>query len=113
MSGGCGGRGGGLCLRLVLVMPALKGIVLGPEGEIGLRTKMRGGGGLGGGGGRDFLFSAVGSFAITGSEFPVTSCCVLRKTGLIKDKALLEQLFSPSEVSGQVLVSSFPNGVQV
>lgn len=79
---------------------------------------MRGGGGLGGGGGRDFPFSAVVSFAISVATFPVRSFCVLRKTGLIKDKALLEQLLSPSEAFGQVSVRGsgtfrLPVGVQV
>lgn len=79
---------------------------------------MRGRGGLGGGGGRDFPFSTVVSFAITVAAFPVRSCCVLRKTGLIKDKALLEQLLSPSGALEQMSVRGseafrFPVGVQV
>lgn len=69
-------------------------------------------------GGRDFPFCAVASFVITVATFPVRSCCVLRKTGLIKDKALLEQLLSPSGAFGQVSVRSsgtfrLPVGVQV
>lgn len=94
-------------------MGACKGIVLEIWDTTGPQTEMRGGGGLGGGGGRDFPFSAAKSLVITVAAFFVRSCCVLRKVGFIKDKALV---LSPLEALGLLSVSErfrFPVGLQV
>lgn len=63
-----------LDLWLSLLKLMFNGILLGPGGE-GLRTKIRGGGGLGGGGGPVFPLAVVGSFAIT-AVFPAGCCCL-------------------------------------